>query len=299
MSRASGQGPAGSPGRTAVVTGAGGGLGREIARRLAADGYAVHITDVDPARAEAVAREVNGGESEDGPRRAAFSSGLDVRDAAACSSVAASTVDRTGSLDLWVNNAGVLFTGPVWEPTPDQRRLMLEVNALGTINGTLAALEWMRPAGYGHVVNVASLAGLVGVPGEGIYAASKHAVLGFSVSALGDLRSAGLRNIDISCVCPDGMWTPMLHDKLDDPGASLSFSGVLLDPGAVAGKIIGVVRRPRPVTSVPGWRGAQVRLLDLLPGLAVRLAPAIVGLSRRQQRSTARRIRRRGSAPSA
>ena len=112
---------------------------------------------------------------------------------------------------------------------------MFEVNALGTMHGTFAALEGdPRPVGHGHVVNIASLAGLAPVPGEAVYAATKHAVMGLSLSTLADLRVAGERGIHISCVCPDGMWTPMLFDKLDDPGAAMSFSGKLLQPGEVA-----------------------------------------------------------------
>ncbi|MDN5755190.1 MAG: SDR family NAD(P)-dependent oxidoreductase [Arthrobacter sp.] len=274
----------------AVITGAGGGLGRQIALRLARAGFTLQITDVDRRRAEAVTAEINA----EFPRpveRLAFASSLDVRDADACSEAAEATRARSGSLALWVNNAGALFTGPVWEQDERQRRLVLEVNAAGTINGTLAALKIMRPADAGQVVNVASLAGLVGVPGEGIYAASKHAVLGFSVSALADLRAAGVKGVEISCVCPDGLWTPMLHDKLDDPGAALSFTGKLLDPGEVADLVLRVIDKPRPVTAWPRWRGGQVRVFDAWPGLAVRLAPLMVAYGRRRQGAFARKLK--------
>ena len=204
----------------ALVTGAGGGLGREIAVRLARRGYAVHVTDVDGARAEEVAAQVGG-----------FSSVLDVRDQDACRAAAALTVERAGSLEVWVNNAGVLVTGAAWDAGDDARRLMFEVNALGTMHGTLAALELMRPAGRGHVVTIVSLAGLSPVPGEAVYAATKHAALGFSLSTLADLRVAGVRGIDISCVCPDGMWTPMLFDKLDDPARPSRSPGCCSSPG--------------------------------------------------------------------
>ena len=277
----------------AVVTGGGRGLGREIAVRLARAGFTVHVTDVDAVLAEQVAAEL-AAEADVWAGGAAFASVLDVRDAAACRAVAATTVDRAGSLALWVNNAGVLFTGPAWEHDDESRRLMLDVNAHGTMHGTMAALEVMRPAHRGHVLNIASLAGLVPVPGEGVYAASKHAVLGLSTSALADLRIAGERDIHISCICPDGMWTPMLQDRLEDPGASLSFSGVLLQPGEVADAVMRVVDRPRPVVSVPRWRGAQARLFDLAPRVAVASAPLVVRLSRIQQRATARRLRSQG-----
>src|SRR3546814_21101722 len=84
----------------------------------------------------------------------------------------------------------------------------------------------MRGNGGGHVVNIVSLAGLTAVPGEAVYAASKHAAIGFSLSTMADLKLAGISDIDISCICPDGIWTPMLNDKLDDPATAMSFSAI-------------------------------------------------------------------------
>ena len=275
-----------SPRGGAVVTGAGGGLGREIATRLGTAGFHVLVTDVDGAAAHAVAEEITdaGG--------TATGLELDVRDQGAMRRAASTAVGAAGSLALWVNNAGILVTGPVWEQDDDQRRLMFEVNALGTMHGTVAALEVMRPARTGHVINVGSLAGLVSVPGEGVYAATKHAVVGLSTSTLADLRAAGERDVHISCICPDGMWTPMLHDKLDDPQASMSFSGQLLQPEDVADAVRRLVDRPRPVVALPRWRGVEVRLFDLVPGLAMRTVPLVVRMSRVQQRAAARRLRR-------
>lgn len=261
--------------RGAVVTGAGGGLGRAIAAELARRGYAVQVTDVDAEAAAGVAGEIGGD---------AVGSALDVRDEASCRSVAAQTVQRAGSLDVWVNNAGVLFTGPSWEQDEAMRRTMIEVNALGTVNGTLAALEQMRLAGRGHVINVVSLAGIVAAPGEVNYAASKHAAMAFTLGTLFDLRRSGIRGIDVSAVCPDGIWTPMLEDKLDDPDAAGSFSGHLLTPERVADAVGKLTERPRPVLVIPRRRGPLLRLFDLFPSLAVRLLPLVMADARRRQR---------------
>ncbi|GAB2918979.1 SDR family oxidoreductase [Rhodococcus aerolatus] len=266
----------------ALVTGGGRGLGRGIAALLAQRGHTVHVTDLDGDAARATAAEIGGG---------AFGSALDVRDEAACRAAAEETVARAGSLEVWVNNAGVLVLGPAWEQDEAARRLQLEVNTLGVVHGTLAALEVMRPARRGHVVTVVSLAGLVAVTGEAVYSASKHAALAFTLGTLADLRVAGERGVDLSCVCPDGIWTPMLHDTLDDPSAALSYSGVLLEVDDVVRAVGRVLERPRPVLTVPRWRGAQVRLFDALPGLAVRLTPLVLADARRRQRRHARRLR--------
>jgi NAD(P)-dependent dehydrogenase (short-subunit alcohol dehydrogenase family) len=271
----------------ALVTGAGRGLGLEIARVLARRGLTVHVTDVDEAAAVAAAEEVGGG---------AFGSALDVRDPGACSAAAAATVERLGSLDVWVNNAGVLVTGHTWDHDAETRRNVLDINALGTFNGTVAALEVMRPAGRGHVVNVVSLAGLVAAPGEALYSASKHAAIAFSIGTLIDLRRSGVRDVHVSALCPDGIWSPMLHDKLDDPHAAPSFSGQLMSPAQAAEAVDDLLDKPRPVLTVPRWRGAFVRLFDLFPGLAVRLVPALMSDARRRQRRWKKRIEA-GRAP--
>jgi NAD(P)-dependent dehydrogenase (short-subunit alcohol dehydrogenase family) len=266
---------------TAVVTGAGRGLGRAVAHALAARGLTLHVTDVDPEAAERVAAELGGG---------AFYSPLDVRDENACGRVAEATVERGGSLDVWVNNAGILVTGLAWEQDEAVRRSMLEINAAGTMNGSVAALEQMLPAGSGHIINVISLAGLIAAPGEVNYSASKHAAIAFTLGTLLDLRRAGIDGIHLSAVCPDGIWTPMLADKLDDPDAAGSFSGTLLTAEQVAPRIAALLDRPRPLLTIPRWRGVVLRLFDAFPSLVIRLTPWLMRDAQRRQRRYKRKI---------
>ncbi|TCN58497.1 NADP-dependent 3-hydroxy acid dehydrogenase YdfG [Rhodococcus sp. SMB37] len=259
----------------AVVTGAGRGLGKTIAALLVECGYQVLVTDVDPATAQDTADELGGGTT---------ALAVDVRDHTQVEAARDAIVERAGRLDVWVNNAGVLLTGPAWEQDEVARRSIIEVNALGAINGTVAAIEAMRGNGGGHVVNIVSLAGLTAVPGEAVYAASKHAALGFSLSTMADLRLAGITDIDISCICPDGIWTPMLHDKLDDPASALSFSGKLLAPDEVVAAVRTVLDSPRLVTTIPRWRGLIVRLGDMFPRFGLKAVPLMVAQGRRAQR---------------
>jgi NAD(P)-dependent dehydrogenase (short-subunit alcohol dehydrogenase family) len=264
----------------AVVTGAGRGLGFELARTLADRGYTVHITDVDGSAAQEAARRLG---------EPVLSSRLDVADPVACEGVARSTIERAGSLRVWVNCAGILPTGHGWDNDEHQRRLAFDVNAHGTINGTLAALDVMRDAGSGHIINIVSLAGLVAAPGETLYAATKHAALAFSVGVYLDLRRDGVRDIHVSAVCPDGIWTPMLYDKVHDPEAALSWSGVMLAPVDVARRAVALLDRPRPVLSIPRWRGGFVRVFAMFPGVGARLLPLVFADARRKQRAWARR----------
>lgn len=260
---------------TAVVTGAGSGLGRAIALDLAGRGFLVQATDIDANAAARTAAEIGAGAS---------SSELDVRDEDACRATATAAATRGGSLELWVNNAGVLVTGSSWEQDDATRKTMLDVNALGTMNGTVAALERMMPAGRGHVINVISLAGLVAAPGEVTYSASKHAALAFTLGTLFDLRRSGVSGVQLSAVCPDGIWTPMLEDRLDDPAAAASFAGHLLTAEQVAIEVGKLAERPRPLVVLPRWRGPLLRFFDLFPRLALRLLPLVMRDARRRQR---------------
>jgi NAD(P)-dependent dehydrogenase (short-subunit alcohol dehydrogenase family) len=267
--------------RTAVVTGAGGGLGRAIALELAGRGFVVWATDIDAEAAARTAAQIGDGAS---------AQALDVRDEAACRALAGAIASEAGSLDLWVNNAGILATGMAWEQDEPTRGAMLAINAAGTMNGTVAALEPMVAAGRGHVVNVISLAGIVAAPGEVAYSASKHAAMAFTLGTLFDLRRAGHKGIELSAVCPDGIWTPMLEDKLDDPDAAGSFSGHLLTPQQVATEVGKLTERPRPILILPRWRGPLLRTFDLFPRLGLRLLPAVMWDARRRQRRYKRLI---------
>jgi NAD(P)-dependent dehydrogenase (short-subunit alcohol dehydrogenase family) len=267
----------------ALVTGAGGGIGLAVARRLAGRGYSVAVTDIDGGMAERAATGI-------GER--AWPLALDVTDAEACRRAAAEVAEKAGTLDVWVNNAGILLTGLVYEQDPAAHRKMLEVNAVGTFNGTLAALELMRPRGSGDIINVVSLAGLVAAPGEVAYSASKHAAMAFTIGTLADLRRSGVKDIHLSALCPDGVWTPMLQHKLDDPDAAASWSGVMLTPERIADAAESLLDRPRPVLTVPRWRGALIRVFDSFPGLANRLIPLLMKDARRKQRRFARKLER-------
>lgn len=266
--------------RGAVVTGGAGGLGQALARQLLARGLRVWLADVDEPAAVAAAATLGGD---------CVGVALDVTDAGACRRLA-HEVERTDGLAVWVNNAGLLRAGPAWSLPGDQVRALFDVNVHGTMHGTEAALEVLRPADAGHVLNVVSLAGLVAPPGEVTYAATKHAVLAYTLGTAQDLRLAKVRGIQVTAVCPDGIWTPMLHREVDDPQAAVSFQGGLLDAEQVAVAAAAALERRALVVSVPRWRGGLARTMATFPRLARAVAPLIVWHGRWNQR----RARRRG-----
>jgi NAD(P)-dependent dehydrogenase (short-subunit alcohol dehydrogenase family) len=256
-------------------------MGLEIARALVGRGYEVAVTDIDEAGTSAAAEQL-------GER--AWPLVLDVSDADAVGAAAGQVVERSGSLDVWVNNAGILITGVAHEQDLGIYRRHAEVNYFGTVNGTLAAIETMKPSGRGSIINLVSLAGLAAATGLVAYSASKHAAIAFSLGTAADLKRAGLGGIHISCVCPDGVWTPMIADKLDDPNDALSFSGVMLMPEEVAEKAVALIDKPKPVLAVPAWRGQFARFFDRHPKLSLRLTPLLMRDAIRRQRAFRKKV---------
>ena len=256
-------------------------MGLEIARRLVGRGYEVAVTDVDEANTASAAEQL-------GDR--AWGLPLDVTDSEAVRAAAQQVEERSGSLDVWVNNAGILVTGLGHEQDVDVYRRLIEVNYLGTVNGTLAAIDRMRSGGRGQIINLVSLAGLAAATGIIGYSASKHAAIAFSLGMAADLRRDGLGGIQISCVCPDGVWTPMINDRLDDPNDALSFSGVMLMPEQVAEHVEGLLDKPKPVLAIPRWRGQFARFFDRYPKLSLRLTPLLMRDALRRQRAFKKKV---------
>jgi short-subunit dehydrogenase len=238
--------------RTAVVTGASRGIGLELARRLAADGYQVLVTSRDAEAGRAAAAQLPG----------AWSAVLDVRDEQAHEAVVGEAASR-GPLEVWVNNAGVLLGKPAWEHSADEVRTIVETNLLGTVAGSLAAVRHFGDR-QGSVLNVASVAGLGAAPAFSVYAATKAAIVSFSVSLQGDLRRAG-RPTRVHALCPDAVSTSMITGLAQDPHAAVLFSGRHLTPEAVAEAGMALLGSRAVVRTVPRIKGGLMRAGAVVP----------------------------------
>lgn len=185
-------------GRVALVTGAGSGIGREICIQLAARGARVVATDLDAESAQRTASAiwVAG--------RTAEAARLDVRDPRAWESVVGESAARHGRLDYLFNNAGVAVAGEARHLSPEHWERVLAVNLHGVLHGISAVYPRLLSQGSGHVVNVASLAGLVPAPGMAPYAASKHAVVGLTSTLRAEAEDLGVR---FTAFCPSFLET--------------------------------------------------------------------------------------------
>ncbi len=192
-------------GKQAVVTGAGSGIGAAIARRFARAGARVAIWEFNVEAGEAVASEIRraGGE--------AVSVRLDVADAAAVEAAAAGLWSAAGRIDILVNNAGVSSVGSVENTPPEELDRLHRVNVAGVANGLRAVAPRMARAGGGAILNLASIASLVGVKDRFAYSASKGAIAAMTFSVAIDYASAGVR---CNAVAPARIHTPFVDGFL-------------------------------------------------------------------------------------
>jgi NAD(P)-dependent dehydrogenase (short-subunit alcohol dehydrogenase family) len=193
-------------GKTAVVTGAGSGIGRATAVRLAAEGARVACVDRAGGRAEETATLITAAGGE------ALALTADVTDETACTRMVEATLGRFGALTTLVNSAGVTSAaGP--EPPPDEWRRVLDVNLGGTWLASRAAREALAAGGRGSVTNLASIYGLVGGSMSAAYAASKGGVANLTRQLAMQWAPA----IRVNCVCPGHVETPLTASVMGDP----------------------------------------------------------------------------------
>jgi NAD(P)-dependent dehydrogenase (short-subunit alcohol dehydrogenase family) len=237
----------------AVVTGAARGFGREIARRLVARGHRVLITDLDADAVAATAAELG-----------VTAEPADARVPAEHARVAARAAEL-GPVGVWVNNAGVLRAGRVWEQPEEDIALQVDVNFLGVVHGSRAAVGVMRERG-GHLLNIASMSSHGPVPGLAVYAATKAAVLSFSTSLQGELELARLP-IRVHALCPDAADTALVRDEQASPDSAILFSqrNGLLSPSAVADAALALLDGRRIVRSIPAHRAGAMRIAGAVP----------------------------------
>ncbi len=226
-------------GRTAIVTGATGGMGRAITRTLAAAGAQVVATDLSDADADALVADSAGA-----PGTVAFRSG-DVADAGAMAAVVELALRETGRVDCAVNAAAIEFeTVPLAECTDEDFDRMMAVNVRGTFLSMKHEIAAMLDAGHGgSIVNIASTNASRPQHDQPAYTASKHAVLGLTRSAAIDYARHDIR---INCICPGAIDTPMLRNAVQRRGR---------DADAVARRLgyLGRFGRPDEIAEAALW----------------------------------------------
>ena len=195
-------------GKRAIVTGAGAGIGRAIALRLASEGARVALADVDEEAAKKVASEIDG---ETLVRR------TDVTRVDEVEALVASAVEAWGGLDVMVNNAGVGVAATVVDTTEEDYERVMDVCVRGTLLGMKYAIPAIKDSGGGSVINMSSVAALVGIADRAVYSAAKGAILSLTRAAAIDHVGEGVR---VNCIAPgtvDTPWVSRITAGYDDP----------------------------------------------------------------------------------
>ena len=253
-------------GKVAIITGGASGIGRAVCLELGKFGATTIVADINLEGAGEVSKAVssNGG--------SAAAAALDVRDAEAIERLIDETVAEHGRLDYMFNNAGINIAGEVRDLLPEHWKRVLDINMMGVVHGTRIAYSVMVRQGFGHIVNTASLCGIMPVPLEAPYATAKHAVVGLSTSLRAEGAALGVK---VSVFCPGVIRTPLLerteavNSTMDDI-LSISPLGIMDLDDAIRALLQGVARNQGiivcPTDSKMSWR-----LYRLLPGLMDKL----------------------------
>lgn len=274
-------------GRVAAITGAGSGIGRALARRLAGRGAHLALSDIDEAGlADTVAACQGLGVK-------VSSATVDVTDRQAVQAWADAVADEHGAVHLVVNNAGVAVAATVEAVSYDDLRWLMDIDFWGVVHGTKAFLPHLRASGDGHLVNISSVFGLISVPSQAAYNAAKFAVRGFTDALRMELAIEGAP-VRCTTVFPGGIKTNIARNaRVDASVAALGqdpaearqgFERVALTtPDGAARRILWGVERNRPRVLV-GADAAVIDLVSRLPGaLAERVL--VAGARRRRARS--------------
>ncbi|MBN8867207.1 MAG: SDR family NAD(P)-dependent oxidoreductase [Solirubrobacterales bacterium] len=195
--------------RVIVITGAARGIGRATAATLAARGHRLILADLDGDLATEAAESIGCG---------AEGRALDVTDRSAFRELLTRVEADHGLIDVLINNAGIAPAAPrAVDEDEAMLRRTIDINLFGVMNGTLEAVRLMEPHRSGQVINIASVAGLMGVPGLAGYAASKWGVIGFTESIRAEMSGSGLA---FTCVMPGPVATEMMAGTSSSPGGA-------------------------------------------------------------------------------
>jgi NAD(P)-dependent dehydrogenase (short-subunit alcohol dehydrogenase family) len=195
-------------GKRAIVTGAGAGIGRSIALRFAEEGARVAVADVDEEAAKRVASEIDG---------EALARRTNVARAGDVEALVADVVEAWGGLDVMVNNAGIGVAATAVSTTEDDYERVMDVCVRGTLLGMKYAIPAIRESGGGSVINMSSVAALVGITDRAVYSAAKGAILSLTRAAAIDHVEEGVR---VNCIAPgtvDTPWIDRITSGYDDP----------------------------------------------------------------------------------
>jgi 3-hydroxybutyrate dehydrogenase len=204
-------------GRVAIVTGSTSGIGLGIARALAAAGADIVLNGLgDPEQIELIRRELSDTQSV----RVTYD-GANLMDGEAAASLVTNTIASFGKVDILVNNAGIQHISPIEDFPVDKWNAIIALNLSASFHTTRAAFGSMKAAGWGRIINLASVHGLIASPFKGAYVAAKHGVVGLTKTVALEGAQFG---VTCNAVCPGYVWTPLVEAQIDDTAKARGIS---------------------------------------------------------------------------
>lgn len=252
--------------RVVIVAGATGGIGKIACTLLAEEGASIVAVAGDRIKLSRMQEELKYDE-----RRIAYLS-LDLRRYGDWRTVVETAMRKFGGIDVLVNCAGVLVPGPFEELAPSDIGRVVNTNIVNVLNGVRCVLPVMKMQGSGHIITICSLGGLLPMPFESLYCATKFAVRGFCLSLREELRNTG---IEISMISPGPVETPLLRLESTSDRSTMAFVERPLEPRFVAEAILRVIRKPAQELVLPGRAKKFASLLSLFPWLFTAIYPVL------------------------
>lgn len=254
-------------GKNVVITGGAAGLGLEMARAFAREKANLAILDIDQHLLDATVGQLQTlGIDANGYH-------CDVSDPQMVEQVAGQVRREFQTIDVLVNNAGIVLGKPAADVSYAELRRIVDINLLGVMWMTRQFIGGMMAANSGHIVNIASASGLLGVPLQSDYCATKFAVVGYSDSLRMEMKKFGCPRVKVSCICPSVIDTGMFA------GFTPPMFNPLLKPAEVARQILQTVKREKDYLKIP-FMVKTIPLFKLLPARWVDWLVALTGTNR-------------------
>jgi short-subunit dehydrogenase len=271
--------------KVAIVTGAASGIGKAVIKMFADEGAKVVLADINEDGINKYAAELTSKGVD------AMAVPTDVTKLDMIKNLLNKTLERHKRIDILHNNAGIILPNDIDVIDYKDIDKQIHINLYGIIYGTKEVIPIMKKQGFGHIVNTASLAGIVPEPSSAIYSATKFAIRGFDLAVRLELANTG---VSITTLLPDSVETPQLHYEATHGGSPMSFLDKPQTPEAVAQAVKKAILKNKLEVYVPHSQGVIARLALMWPWIMPVLWPMLEKSGRKNKEKKIQELKKQG-----
>ena len=265
-------------GKTAIITGAAGGIGTQVARLFNENGINLVLTDINQAGLAKTAAHISG---------SPLLFGCDITENKDVKNLVAEAVKRFGTIDILVNNAGIIIPSLFEDCSYEDIEKQLRINFMGAVTCSREVIPVMKKAGSGHIATVSSMAGIVPETYSSIYTATKFALRGFNLTLNIELKK---HMIGVSTIFPDSVATPMLRYEATHGGSPLTFLSAPQEPAVVAQAILKAILKNRAEIYCPTSTGIFSKAIMCWPWAVTKIWPILEFMGRRNRPAVEKKL---------